>query len=151
MSLADAFNGMEPKRSAEAPPKKGQHAKTPNLSAEARKRIAEAIKRRWKERVQELKRPGTAVPKRSSAQVPKALHAAGPKNSGTRAPSRGLSVESPRLPLQGTAKSRHPEFEAVKVYVRKATHKAARRKFEDAGEGDFSELVEKLLSKYLGT
>jgi hypothetical protein len=128
MSLADAFNGMPPKRSgAQVPEKKGQHAKPPNLSAEARKRIAEAMKRRWKERAQQAR-----------------------KNSGAQVPKRP-SVESPRLPLEGTAKSRHPEFEAVKVYLRQRTHKAARRKFEDAGEGDFSDLVERLLQKYLGS
>jgi hypothetical protein len=52
--------------------------------------------------------------------------------------------------LQGTAKSTHPAFEPVKVYLRTATHKAARRKCEDEGGGDFSDLVERLLQKYLG-
>jgi hypothetical protein len=74
-----------------------------------------------------------------------------PKRSGAQAPKRSSSEVREHLPLQGTAKSRHPEFEAVKVYVRRRTHKAARRKFEDAGEGDFSDLVEKLLQKYLGS
>ena len=73
----------------------------------------------------------------------------GLKNSGTQAPKRpGSKVP---LPLQGTAKSKHPEFEPVKVYLRKATHKAARRRYEDANDGDFSDLVEKLLQKYLGS
>jgi hypothetical protein len=68
---------------------------------------------------------------------------------------RHLSAQAPKLlrrerSAQGTAKSRHPEFEPVKVYLRQATHRAARRKFEDSGEGDFSDLVERLLQKYLG-
>ena len=64
----------------------------------------------------------------------------------------GGELESPRaaLPLQGTAKSRHPEFEAVKIYVRRETRKRAWRKWEDAQGGDFSDLVEKLLEEYLG-
>ena len=82
-----------------------------------------------------------------AAKVPKA-----PKARSTQAPKR-LSSGEPRaaLPLQGTAKSRHPEFEAVKVYVRRETRKRAWRRWEDAGGGDFSDLVEMLLQKYLGT
>lgn len=54
------------------------------------------------------------------------------------------------LPLQGTGKRSHPDFAAVKVYLRKDTHKRAKRKFEDAGGDDFSDLVEQLLKEYLG-
>jgi len=54
------------------------------------------------------------------------------------------------LPLQGTAKSQHPEFGKRTIYVRDATHKAALRKWEDAGGGDFSDLVEMLLQRYGG-
>lgn len=50
-----------------------------------------------------------------------------------------------------TAKSADPDFEAVKIYIRRDTHKMARRKWEDAADGDFSELVQKLLEQYLGT
>jgi len=53
------------------------------------------------------------------------------------------------LPLQGTAKSRHPEYEAVKIYVRSETRKQAWRKWEDAEGGDFSDLVQMLLEEYL--
>jgi len=53
------------------------------------------------------------------------------------------------LPLEGTAKSRHPEYNPVKVFLRKDTHKAAGRKWEDAEGGDFSDLVEYLLQEYL--
>ena len=62
-------------------------------------------------------------------------------------------VKTPRppLPLQGTAKSTHPEFAAVKIYLRKETRKLAERKYEDAGGGDFSDLVETLLGQYLRT
>lgn len=55
------------------------------------------------------------------------------------------------LPLQGTAKSTHPEFAAVKIYLRKETRKLAERKYEDAGGGDFSDLVGMLLDQYLRT
>ena len=64
-----------------------------------------------------------------------------------------VAKASPRapLPLQGTAKSTHPEFAAVKIYLRKETRKLAERKNEDAGGGDFSDLVEELLAQYLRT
>lgn len=63
-------------------------------------------------------------------------------------PERRGAGQAP-LPLQGTAKSRHPEFEPVKVYLRKRTRKLAQRKWEDADGGDFSDLVEMLLERYL--
>jgi hypothetical protein len=74
---------------------------------------------------------------------------------GTQVPKRpklvSNQVPTPKasLALQGTAKSTHPDFAAVKVFVRKRTHKAAARKWEDEQGGDFSDLVEKLLSEYL--
>jgi hypothetical protein len=49
------------------------------------------------------------------------------------------------------AKSSDPEFRQVNVYLRKATVKAAARKWEDAEAGDFSDLVEKLLADYLAS
>ena len=52
---------------------------------------------------------------------------------------------------QITGKSNHPEFEPVKVFVRKRTHKSAKRKWEDTHGGDFSDLVEHLLEKYVTT
>jgi predicted transcriptional regulator len=76
-------------------------------------------------------------------------------------PLEGKPVEGqfvkPRVvpvPLDKPVKSRHPEYEAVKVFVRCGTHKAAGRKWQDQqdqkGEGgDFSDLVEQLLHGYL--
>jgi hypothetical protein len=75
----------------------------------------------------EPERPGTQGLKRAGTQGPKLVP----------------------LPLENTAKSRHPEYTPVKVFVRRETHKAAGRKWEDAEEGDFSDLVEKLLQGYL--
>lgn len=80
-----------------------------------------------------------------------------PEHGGRVAPARAA------LPLQNTAnhptargtagspaKSKHPEFEPVKVYLRKQTRKHAQRKWEDAQGGDFSDLVEMLLQRYSG-
>jgi hypothetical protein len=82
---------------------------------------------------QEPERPGTRAPKLAGTQVTKP----------------GPRLAKPQ-PLQGTAKSSHPEYTAVKVFLRRDTHKAAGRKWEDADGGDFSDLVEQLLEKYLG-
>ena len=71
------------------------------------------------------------------------------KHPGAQAPE-SLGAEAPKpVPLQGTAKSKHPDFTPVKVYLRSETRKAAERKWEDAKGGDFSDLVEMLLQKYL--
>jgi hypothetical protein len=86
----------------------------------------------------EPERVSTQVPKRASTHAPEK---SGPKLEPRRAP----------LPLQGTAKSTHPEYTAVKIFVRRETHKAAGRKAQDDGIGDFSDLVEGLLQKYLST
>ena len=80
-------------------------------------------------------------PEPLSTQVPKPSRPQGPKLEPRRVP----------LPLQGTAKSSHPEYTAVKIFVRRETHKAAGRKWQDAEGGDFSDLIEQLLQKYLGT
>lgn len=48
-----------------------------------------------------------------------------------------------------TGKRNHPGYEPVKVYLRKETHKAARRRSEDMGFADFSELVEQLLGEWM--
>jgi hypothetical protein len=50
----------------------------------------------------------------------------------------------------GRGKSSNPEFERLTVYVRKRTKKLAARKWEDENDGDMSDLVEDLLTKYLG-
>jgi len=54
-------------------------------------------------------------------------------------------------PAKTVGKSSNPDYEPVKLYVRKKTRKDATRKWEDADGGDFSELVEHLLKKYLST
>lgn len=51
--------------------------------------------------------------------------------------------------IRPAGKRSDPEFEAVMVYLRKRTHKLARRKCEDEGNGDFSELMERLAAEYL--
>lgn len=87
---------------------------------------------------------GTQVPKHPSSEAPK---------SGAQVP-KSLSTEAPKsiaLPLQGTAKSKHPDYGAYKVYLRTKTQKAAARKAEDVDEIDFSELCERLLVDYLRT
>lgn len=87
-----------------------------------------------REEAQEPERPSTQAPRHLSTRVPK------PR-----------SPEAPKpLALQGTAKSKHPDFEPVKIYLRKETRKRAWRKWEDAQGGDFSDLVEMLLQEYLG-
>jgi addiction module HigA family antidote len=52
---------------------------------------------------------------------------------------------------QTVGKSSHPEFEKTTIYVRKRTHKSAKRKWEHMHGGDFSDLVEHLLEKYVTT
>ena len=47
------------------------------------------------------------------------------------------------------AKSRSAEFQKVTLYLRADTHRDAKRKWEDAKEGDFSDLVQHLLSDYV--
>jgi hypothetical protein len=83
------------------------------------------------------------------AQEPERLGAQVPKRAGTQAPKPGPRLAP--LPLQGTAKSQHPQYAAVKVFLRRETHRAAGRKWQDEEGGDFSDLVETLLRKYLGT
>jgi hypothetical protein len=76
-----------------------------------------------------------------------------PEHLGPQAP-KGAATHRPTLvplPLENTAKSRHPEYTPVKVFLRRDTHKTAVRKWEDAAGGDFSDLVEQLLRRYLGT
>jgi addiction module HigA family antidote len=46
-------------------------------------------------------------------------------------------------------KRSHPDFMKVTAYLRKQTHKSAQRKWEDSSNGDFSDLVQDLLERYL--
>jgi hypothetical protein len=73
-----------------------------------------------------------------------------PERVSTQEPKRA-SAQGPKLvrPLESTAKSRHPDYTPVKVFLRSKTHRAAGRKWEDEDIGDFSDLVELLLEKYL--
>ena len=66
------------------------------------------------------------------------------------APAKHIAepIQSRPLAKDGGGKCSHPDFARVGVYVRKRTRKAAERKWEDAGGGDLSDLVELLLSDY---
>jgi hypothetical protein len=68
-----------------------------------------------------------------------------PRRSTAKAPA------APQTTRQTIGKHRDPDYERLNVYVRKETRKAAGRKWEDEGHRDLSDLVEKLLSKYIGT
>ncbi len=71
----------------------------------------------------------------------------------TPAPRRSAAKASvaPKTTRQTIGKHRDPDYERLNVYVRKTTRKAAARKWEDEGYRDLSDLVEKLLAKYIGT
>jgi hypothetical protein len=77
------------------------------------------------------------------AQEPERASAQAPRSAGTHGP------KLVPLPLENTAKSRHPEYTPVKVFLRRETHRAAGRKWQDQDVGDFSDLVEQLLRAYL--
>jgi hypothetical protein len=64
--------------------------------------------------------------------------------------SKKTPPQPPASPSKKFGKSSSPDYEPVKVYVRTKTRKDAARKWEDANGGDFSDLVEHLLTKYLG-
>jgi len=55
------------------------------------------------------------------------------------------------LPLHDTPKSKHPEYKAVKVFMRSENHRAAARKWRYENGGDFSDLVDELVERYLNT
>jgi hypothetical protein len=50
-----------------------------------------------------------------------------------------------------TGKSSRPDYASLKIYVRKETRRKAERKWEDAGGGDVSDLIETLLMQYAGS
>jgi hypothetical protein len=126
MNLRDAFAGMKEAQELES------------RSAQAPKRLSS-----------EPENPSAQAPKRLSSE-PENPSAQAPRHLGTERP-RPRSAEAPKdLALHGAAKSKHPEFEPVKIYVRQRTRKEAWRKWEDAQGGDFSDLVQMLLEKYLG-
>jgi hypothetical protein len=51
-------------------------------------------------------------------------------------------------PAMSEAKKTHPDWRQVTLYMRKATHTAAKRKWEDEGGKEFSDLAEKLFAEY---
>jgi hypothetical protein len=67
------------------------------------------------------------------------------------ATKRPAFAEPVPSPARATAKSTSQEFERLTIYVRKATKKAATRKWEDTTGLDMSDLVEHLLAAYLHT
>lgn len=131
MNLRDAFAGMKEAQEPE------------RLSTQAPKHLS----------AQEPESLGTQEPKSLGPQAPKHPGTQAPKTLGTQAP-RSLGAQVPKhlppLPLQKTGKSSHPDYEAVKVYVRRQTRKDAWRKWEDAQGGDFSDLMQHLLEQYVG-
>ena len=68
---------------------------------------------------------------------------------GTRGTQPGPRLAP--LPSQATAKSKHPEYKAVKVFMRSENHRAAARKWRYDEGGDFSDLVDHLVEQYLHT
>ncbi len=48
-------------------------------------------------------------------------------------------------------KRSHPDYEKVGLYLHAGRRKQAERKWEDEGQGDFSDLIDRLLSEYLAT
>jgi hypothetical protein len=87
----------------------------------------------------------TLAAARESKPEPPATEDAGTKSAAR--PARQAKVQPP---TRTTGKSSNPDFESVKLYVRKQTRRAAERKWQDDTGGDLSELVEQLLIKYLG-
>jgi len=57
-----------------------------------------------------------------------------------------------QTPVSGrvVGKRSNPDYEAVKVLVRKDTRRIAARKWEDEGGRDLSDLIQKLLNEYIG-
>jgi hypothetical protein len=82
------------------------------------------------------------------SQEPERPSTPAPERKGTQGPKPGPRLAPPHV--LGKAKSVDPAYTAVKVFVRRETHRAAGRKWEDEDGGDFSDLVERLLREYLG-
>ncbi len=69
----------------------------------------------------------------------------------TAKPKRAVVMKPAAPPaVKRTAKSKDPDYEPVKVYVRTETRRKAARRWEDQGGRDLSDLVENLLRKYVG-
>jgi hypothetical protein len=67
-------------------------------------------------------------------------------------PVRDQATRTPddRTTGRPQGKRSHPDFEKVGLYLNSAKRKQAERKWEDEGNGDFSDLIDKLLTNYLG-
>ena len=133
MNLSQALNGLN-----EAPPD-AQTPERPDVQTPKRPDS------------QTAERLTTQTPNHSDAQTAKRSDVQAAKRSDRQTPKRPAVQASERsgLPLQGTAKSKHPDFEKKTLYLRAATCKRAGRKWEDADCGDFSDLVEALLQAYV--
>ena len=62
-------------------------------------------------------------------------------------------IERPVIRTTGRpqGKRSHPDFEKVGLYLHAERRKRAERKWEDEGQGgDFSDLIDRLLTSYLG-
>ena len=94
---------------------------------------------------------GQRTPGRPDAQAAGSADVQEPGSLNTQTSGRpGVQAAAPSpLPLQGTAKRSHPDFSKRTIYVRDRTHRAALRKWEDAGRTEFSDLVEELLQAYV--
>ena len=93
------------------------------------------------------------TPKRSDAQTPKRSGVqpfTQEQRENVKAATAGQRDRRPELPLQGTAKSKHPDFQKKTLYVRKATMRDAMRLYEDEGGVEASDLVQMLLERYVG-
>jgi hypothetical protein len=124
MSLADAFKGLQ---AAEQVTPRDEVVPAPATASSSKERKEVG-------RSPEPVRRGRDAPVRPSPR-----------------PRAAVAAPSRLIALDGTAKSRHPEYEGAKIYVRKSTKKQAWRKWEDEDGGDFSDLVQHLLEEYLGT
>ena len=69
---------------------------------------------------------------------------------GSAKDDRTIRQSDDRTTRRPQGKRSHPDFEKVGLYLHSGRRKQAERKWEDEGNGDFSDLVDKLLTSYLG-
>lgn len=63
---------------------------------------------------------------------------------------RATRIPTDRTTGRPQGKRSHPDYEKVGLYLNSSRRKQAERKWEDEGNGDFSDLIDKLLTTYLG-
>ena len=87
----------------------------------------------------------------SDGQQPDRLNSEAParRNSQNAGRLDGQTARRSGLPLQGVAKSKHPDYCNQTVYVRKQTMRDAMRLYEDGGGTEKSVLVQELLEHYI--